>query len=128
MDFMSSVLSTHDQNTVMYFWFFQTVLTCTSTCWQANLEFFSHCLKQLEKYKFIDGHLFNNFYREKDIDEVLQTHTVFTNVSKGQVAKREDIVASFGTDNQDEICKLVLLFIHNVYTLYFYIQYVYNLR
>lgn len=45
---------------------------------------------------------------EKDIDEVLQTHTVFTNVSKGQVAKREDIMAAFGTDNQDDICKQIL--------------------
>ncbi|CAH2073496.1 unnamed protein product, partial [Iphiclides podalirius] len=32
---------------------------------------------------------------EKDIDEVLQTHTVFTNVSKGQVAKKEDLVKIF---------------------------------
>lgn len=45
---------------------------------------------------------------EKDIDEVLQTHTVFTNVSKGLVAKREDLVKSFGTDNQTEICKEIL--------------------
>jgi len=47
-------------------------------------------------------------FSEKDIDEVLQTHSVFTNVSKGQVAKREDLVAAFGNDNQDEICKLVI--------------------
>lgn len=46
--------------------------------------------------------------REKDIDEVLQTHSVFVNVSKGQVAKREDLVHSFGTDNQTEICKQIL--------------------
>lgn len=45
---------------------------------------------------------------EKDIDEVLQTHTVFTNVSKGQVAKTEDIVAAFGTDDLTEICKQIL--------------------
>ncbi|XP_076646298.1 SBDS ribosome maturation factor [Halictus rubicundus] len=45
---------------------------------------------------------------EKDIDEVLQTHTVFINVSKGQVAKKEDIIKAFGTDNQTEICKLIL--------------------
>ncbi|KAK2586903.1 hypothetical protein KPH14_009840 [Odynerus spinipes] len=45
---------------------------------------------------------------EKDIDEVLQTHTVFTNVSKGQVAKKEDLVKSFGTDDQTEICKEIL--------------------
>lgn len=45
---------------------------------------------------------------EKNIDEVLQTETVFTNVSKGQVAKREELIAAFGTDNQLEICKLIL--------------------
>lgn len=46
--------------------------------------------------------------REKDIDEVLQTHTVFTNVSKGQVAKKEDIVKAFGNDDLTEICKEIL--------------------
>jgi len=45
---------------------------------------------------------------EKDIDEVLQTHTIFTNVSKGQVAKKEDLIAAFGKDEQTEICKLIL--------------------
>lgn len=48
------------------------------------------------------------YFREKDIDEVLQTHTVFANVSKGQAAKKEDIVKAFGTDNQTEICKEIL--------------------
>ncbi len=42
--------------------------------------------------------------RERDIDEVLQTHTVFTNVSKGQVAKKEDVVRAFGTDNDTDVC------------------------
>ena len=32
---------------------------------------------------------------EKDIDEVLQSHTVFLNVSKGQVAKKDDLVKAF---------------------------------
>jgi len=45
---------------------------------------------------------------EKDIDEVLQTHTVFTNVSKGQVAKKEDLIKVFGKDDQTEICKEIL--------------------
>ena len=45
--------------------------------------------------------------REKDIDEVLQTHTVFTNVSKGQGAKREDLVKAFSTEDQTEICRQV---------------------
>jgi len=44
------------------------------------------------------------FCRETDIDEVLQTHTVFTNVSKGEVAKAGDLKKIFGTDNQPEIC------------------------
>lgn len=52
--------------------------------------------------------LFTLIFSEKDIDEVLQTHTVFTNVSKGQVAKKEDLVKAFGTDNQTEICKEIL--------------------
>ncbi|XP_019615547.1 PREDICTED: ribosome maturation protein SBDS-like [Branchiostoma belcheri] len=45
---------------------------------------------------------------EKDIDEVLQTHTVFTNVSKGEVAKKQDMVKAFGTEDQTEICKQIL--------------------
>ncbi|KAK2710660.1 ribosome maturation protein SBDS-like [Artemia franciscana] len=45
---------------------------------------------------------------EKDIDEVLQTHTVFLNVSKGQVAKKEDLVTAFGHDDHAEICKKIL--------------------
>ncbi|XP_003385195.1 PREDICTED: ribosome maturation protein SBDS-like [Amphimedon queenslandica] len=45
---------------------------------------------------------------EKDIDEVLQTHTVFNNVSKGQVAKRDDLASAFGTEDQTEICKTIL--------------------
>lgn len=49
------------------------------------------------------------FHREKDIDEVLQTHTVFTNVSKGQVAKNEDLTRAFGTTDQTEICVQVIL-------------------
>ncbi|EFA09656.1 ribosome maturation protein SBDS [Tribolium castaneum] len=46
---------------------------------------------------------------EKDIDEVLQSHTVFANVSKGQVAKKEDLVKAFNTEDQTEICKEILL-------------------
>lgn len=47
------------------------------------------------------------YFSEKDIDEVLQTHVVFTNVSKGQVAKKEDLIKCFGKDNQTEICEEV---------------------
>lgn len=42
--------------------------------------------------------------RETDIGEVLQAETIFTNVSKGQVAKVDDLMAAFGTDNQKEVC------------------------
>uniref|UniRef100_A0A8C0WH60 Ribosome maturation protein SDO1/SBDS N-terminal domain-containing protein n=1 Tax=Castor canadensis TaxID=51338 RepID=A0A8C0WH60_CASCN len=30
---------------------------------------------------------------EKDLDEVLQTHSLSVNVSKGQVAKKEDLIS-----------------------------------
>jgi len=43
-------------------------------------------------------------YRETDIDEVLQTDVVFVNVSKGQVAKADDLRRAFATDNQKDIC------------------------
>lgn len=39
---------------------------------------------------------------------MLQTETVFSNVSKGQVAKKEDLIKAFGKDNQVEICKEIL--------------------
>ncbi|KAJ3590990.1 hypothetical protein NHX12_008938 [Muraenolepis orangiensis] len=45
---------------------------------------------------------------EKDLDEVLQTHSVFVNVSKGQVAKTGDLSNAFGTDNLTDICKQIL--------------------
>lgn len=52
--------------------------------------------------------------REKDLDEVLQTHSVFVNVSKGQVAKKEDLISAFGTDDQTEICKQVSSNIYSI--------------
>ena len=45
---------------------------------------------------------------EKDINEVLQTDAVFTNVSKGQVAKKEDLKKSFGTDDTLKVCIEIL--------------------
>jgi ribosome maturation protein Sdo1 len=51
------------------------------------------------------------FNRETDISEVLQADVVFMNVSKGQVAKVDDLKEAFGTDNQKEICIQVLQFI-----------------
>lgn len=40
--------------------------------------------------------------------EVLQTETVFNNVSKGQVAKKEDLMKAFGKADHVEICKEIL--------------------
>lgn len=62
-------------------------------------------LKALKKSHF-NIHTFYDS-REKDLDEVLQTHSVFVNVSKGQVAKKDDLTKVFGTDDQTEICKQV---------------------
>lgn len=45
---------------------------------------------------------------ETDLDEVLQTHTVFLNVSKGQAAKKDDLTRAFGTEDQTEVCKQIL--------------------
>lgn len=45
---------------------------------------------------------------ETDIDEVLQTQKVFTNVSKGEFAKMADLKKIFDNDNEAEICKLIL--------------------
>jgi len=47
---------------------------------------------------------------EKDLDEVLQSHTVFTNVSKGEVAKKADLMKAFEETkgDQSEICKIIL--------------------
>ncbi len=46
--------------------------------------------------------------REKDLDEVLQATTVFSNVSKGLLAKREDILDVFGTDAEEKVCIKIL--------------------
>jgi ribosome maturation protein SDO1 len=42
------------------------------------------------------------------LDEVLQTTTIFSNVSKGILAKREDLMEVFGTDDEVAICKRIL--------------------
>lgn len=39
----------------------------------------------------------------RDLDEVLQIRSVFINVSKGQLAKKDDLQAAFGHDKQDDI-------------------------
>ena len=45
---------------------------------------------------------------ETDLSEVLQTDRVYTNVSHGKFAKKQDLLKSFGTDNEEEVCKMVL--------------------
>lgn len=45
---------------------------------------------------------------ETDIDEVMQTVNVFTNVSKGAVAKKEDLMKCFGHDDIKKICIEIL--------------------
>lgn len=47
---------------------------------------------------------------EKDLDEVLQSTTVFVNVSKGEVAKKADLLKCFEEleGDQTEICKVIL--------------------
>ena len=42
------------------------------------------------------------------MDEVLQSHTVFLNVSKGEVAKKDVLVKAFEMEDQTEICKMIL--------------------
>ena len=39
---------------------------------------------------------------------MLQSPSVFANVSKGQAAKRDDLQKAFGTSDQTEICKEIL--------------------
>lgn len=53
--------------------------------------------------------------REKDLDEVLQSHTVYSNVSKGVLAKSKDLIAAFGTDDQTKICLEVSVFCHRLW-------------
>lgn len=45
---------------------------------------------------------------EKDLDEVLQSHTVYTNVVKGVLAKSKDLKTAFGMDDQTKICLEIL--------------------
>jgi ribosome maturation protein SDO1 len=45
--------------------------------------------------------------RETDLDDVLQISNVFVNVSKGEVAKSNDLKKSFGTDDRSTIAREV---------------------
>ena len=44
---------------------------------------------------------------ETDIDDVLQISNIFTNVSKGEVAKNGDLQKAFGKVDRDEIVREV---------------------
>jgi ribosome maturation protein Sdo1 len=39
------------------------------------------------------------FASEKDIDEVMQSELVFTNISKGVLAKKDELKKAFNTDD-----------------------------
>lgn len=45
---------------------------------------------------------------QKDLTEVLQARTVFTNVSKGIAARNDELTKAFGTTDQDAICNIIL--------------------
>ncbi|WCJ43442.1 Ribosome maturation protein SBDS [Euphorbia peplus] len=45
---------------------------------------------------------------EKDLDEVLQSQIVYSNVSKGILAKSKDLIKTFGTDDHTTICLEIL--------------------
>jgi ribosome maturation protein SDO1 len=45
---------------------------------------------------------------EKDLDEVLQSQIVYTNVSKGVLAKSKDLKEAFGMDDQSKVCLEIL--------------------
>lgn len=45
---------------------------------------------------------------ETDIREVLQIDTVFTNVSKGNLANAKDLMDAFGTTDQKLVCQEIL--------------------
>lgn len=44
---------------------------------------------------------------ESDLDDVLQISNVFTNVSKGEVAKSNDLQKAFGTSSVADVVKEV---------------------
>lgn len=45
---------------------------------------------------------------EKDLDEVLQTTSIFTNVSKGILTKQKDLSDAFKTDDKDKVVLEIL--------------------
>lgn len=53
------------------------------------------------------GEMFKLVYSESNIDDVLQISNIFVNVSKGEVAKTNDLEKAFGTLDTDDIVKEV---------------------
>jgi ribosome maturation protein Sdo1 len=51
-----------------------------------------------------------SFCSETSLDDVLQISNVFMNVSKGEVAKSNDLQKAFGTSTVDDVVKEVSLF------------------
>ena len=51
--------------------------------------------------------ILNPRFRESNIDDVLQISNIFVNVSKGEVAKANDLEKAFGTSNTNDIVKEV---------------------
>ena len=45
---------------------------------------------------------------EKDLDNVLQSSEVYVNVSKGVVARDEELVRAYGTTDRGKICEIIL--------------------
>ncbi|SBT46126.1 ribosome maturation protein SBDS, putative [Plasmodium ovale wallikeri] len=45
---------------------------------------------------------------ELNIDDVLQSHLIFTNISKGEIAKKSELNSCFNSDDNYEICKTIL--------------------
>ena len=45
---------------------------------------------------------------EKDLGEVLQIRQIFTNVSKGQFAKKEDVIKAFELEDMDKVIEFIL--------------------
>ena len=59
-----------------------------------------------------------SLHREKNQDDVLQISNVFVNVSKGEVAKSNDLKKAFGTTSVDAVVKEVTLFPALIQTLF----------
>lgn len=71
--------------------------------WRSNM----YCLIFSAKYLTLNFCLLLLVCSEKNLDDVLQSDTIFSNVSKGTVASQADLIAAFGTDDLAAIAPLV---------------------